>query len=168
MRLYVSTKKNMPEESWMQPKPMSLTYGLHQLAMFRYEDVRTSFEKTTFTLVTPEENLSEHPNQPVHGDYNVSNITAALAVIYSYGLDLDLAIEKLRSIEPIEGRMVMIDTEDGLKVIVDFAHTPNALESLLSNIRSVSHHGRILLVFGSAGERDVTKRPLMGQIAEKW
>ena len=144
-----------------------LTYGLHQQAMFRYEDVRTSFEKTTFTLVTPEKTYRNIQTN-LFGDYNVSNITAALAVIYSYGLDLDLAIEKLRSLEPIEGRMVMIDTEDGLKVIVDFAHTPNALESLLSNIRSVSHHGRILLVFGSAGERDVTKRPLMGQIAEKW
>lgn len=144
-----------------------ITYGKHPDAMFRFEKIKTSFEQTEFTLITPEKTY-KHVKMNLFGDYNVYNVVAALSVIYSYGLDLDLAIAKLRQLEPIEGRMVMIDTYEGFKVIVDFAHTPNALKSLLSNIRIVNGKGRLILVFGSAGERDASKRPLMGRIADQY
>lgn len=150
-----------------ETKAKIITYGTHPKAMFRFETIKTSFEQTTFTLVTPNKTY-KNVKMNLFGDYNVYNVVAALAVIYAYGFDLDLAVKKLRALDPIEGRMVMIDTYEGFKVIIDFAHTPNALQSLLSNIRRVNPNGRLILVFGSAGERDPTKRPFMGQIADKW
>lgn len=144
-----------------------ITYGKHPDAMFRFEEIKTSFEQTEFNLITPEKTY-KHIKMNLFGDYNVYNVVAALGVIYSYGFDLDHAVAKLRHLEPIEGRMVMIDTYEGFKVIIDFAHTPNALKSLLMNIKNVNRKGRIILVFGSAGERDPSKRPLMGRIADQY
>jgi UDP-N-acetylmuramoyl-L-alanyl-D-glutamate--2,6-diaminopimelate ligase len=144
-----------------------ITYGKSMDAMFRIEHIKTSLHRTTFNLITPEKTY-ENVVVNLFGDYNVYNVVASLAVLYSFDFDLDLAINKLYRLNQIEGRMNIIDDYSNFKVIVDFAHTPNALKSLLSNIKLMEPTRRVILVFGSAGERDKIKRPIMGEIAETY
>lgn len=99
------------------------------------------------------------------GDYNLSNIGAALTLAKQFGIDQKIA---LRAVEEIivPGRFEKIPNNKGFDVIVDFAHTPDALEKLLLTVRK-NYKGKIILVFGCPGERDREKRPMMGEIASR-
>lgn len=108
--------------------------------------------------------------------YNVLNATAAILVAKEVGVSDLKIIKAIRTFKGVEGRMQEIKNKLGLKIIVDFAHTPNALENLLialkKNRQSLSLRGkdkktRIITVFGCAGERDVKKRPMMGEISTR-
>ncbi len=101
------------------------------------------------------------------GSFNVANLTATFAVLVVVGLSPDLAVKSLSNLKPVPGRMETIPLKNGATVIVDYAHNPHALESVL---QSVSTHveGRLIVVFGCGGERDQGKRPLMARIAERY
>lgn len=108
------------------------------------------------------------------GKYNVYNILAATAVVKTLGVDSKLIAESIASFQPPQGRFEEVKNEYGLNIVIDFAHTPNALESLLKNARElvsqspVQHPAtKIITVFGCAGERDREKRPVMGEIAAR-
>lgn len=95
------------------------------------------------------------------GEFNRYNALAALAASYALGIDKKTALSAVASFPGIIGRMEVI-AKKPYQVIVDFAHTPNALLKALAAARSVTR-GKLIHVFGSAGLRDVTKRPLMGK-----
>ncbi len=100
-------------------------------------------------------------SSPLIGKYNASNLLAAQCV----GLALGLRPKKLKALETftgVPGRLERIVNARGLDVFVDYAHTPDALENVLSNVRELEYR-RLLCVFGCGGNRDRTKRPLMGQ-----
>lgn len=103
-------------------------------------------------------------NLKLPGDYNISNALAALAVGQILNLNLAAAVTALNNFENLEGRMEEIKNKKGIKIIIDFAHTPNALENALKTLRK-STTGRLISVFGAASERDENKRPLMGKIS---
>ena len=100
------------------------------------------------------------------GDYNVLNALASIATANIFGVDPKQAIKTLENFDSLEGRMEDIKNTLGIKIIVDFAHTPNALENALKTLRT-STRGKIISVFGCAGLRDVEKRPLMGEISAR-
>ena len=100
----------------------------------------------------------------IPGDYNIENALAALAVAFVLGIDKNMAKKTLENFKGIKGRMEEIKNNMGIKIIIDFAHTPNALEQALKTLRKQSS-GRLIAVFGSAGRRDIAKRSLMGKIA---
>lgn len=100
----------------------------------------------------------------IPGDYNIENALAALAVAFVLGVDKRTAQKALESFTGITGRMEEIKNSKGLKIIVDFAHTPNALTQALKTLR-MRTKGKLIVVFGSAGKRDVEKRGLMGAVA---
>ncbi len=100
------------------------------------------------------------------GNYNISNALAALSVATILELDAKKSIDILNKFENLEGRMQEIKNNKGLKIIIDFAHTPNALENALNSLKKNSK-GRIISVFGAASERDQEKRPVMGRISAK-
>jgi UDP-N-acetylmuramoyl-L-alanyl-D-glutamate--2,6-diaminopimelate ligase len=102
---------------------------------------------------------------PVFGDFNVENLAASLAVLLAMGHDLDGAAKALRKVRAVPGRMESF-TSAGRTVVVDYAHTPDALSSVLRSLRSHCT-GRLWVVFGCGGDRDRGKRPEMGAIAEK-
>ena len=98
------------------------------------------------------------------GWFNVYNALACLAMAEAESIPLELAAEALGSVRAIPGRMERIDAGQPYTVIVDYAHTPDSLAKVLRILRPMST-GRLAVVFGSAGERDAAKRPLMGRIA---
>lgn len=101
-------------------------------------------------------------------DYNVLNAIAAILVAKEVGISDSKIINSIKTFKGVEGRMQEIKNKLGIKLIVDFAHTPNALESLLTALtNNKKNKSRIITVFGCAGERDVKKRPMMGEISTR-
>jgi UDP-N-acetylmuramoyl-L-alanyl-D-glutamate--2,6-diaminopimelate ligase len=109
-----------------------------------------------------------HTSAPVDlkliGSYNVFNAMAAAGVGFALGLDFDAVTSGLESLEHVPGRMQRIACGQPFSVIVDYAHSPASLEETLNLVREVTK-GRVIVVTGSAGERDRGKRPLQGKIS---
>jgi len=104
---------------------------------------------------------------PLIGDFNARNLLAALGVLLGLGVDLDVALQRLAAAPPVAGRMQTFGGAGQCLVVVDYAHTPEALEQALRALRPLAD-GRLWCVFGCGGERDQGKRPLMGTVAEEW
>ncbi|WP_373535480.1 UDP-N-acetylmuramoyl-L-alanyl-D-glutamate--2,6-diaminopimelate ligase [Microcoleus sp.] len=102
---------------------------------------------------------------PLVGQFNLSNMLAAVGAVLELGLDLSAIVEKLSQFSGVPGRMerVQISPDQDISVIVDYAHTPDSLENLLKASRPFIP-GRMICVFGCGGDRDRTKRPIMGKI----
>ncbi|MFT4179829.1 MAG: UDP-N-acetylmuramoyl-L-alanyl-D-glutamate--2,6-diaminopimelate ligase [Thermomonas sp.] len=109
-----------------------------------------------------------HPvHSPLLGRFNVDNLLGVAATLFAMGMAPALIAETLSQLSPVDGRMNRIGGEGGLPlVVVDYAHTPDALEQALSSLRSHTA-GRLVCVFGCGGERDTGKRPLMAAIAQR-
>lgn len=103
------------------------------------------------------------------GRFNVDNILAAIATITIIGISFDDAIKSMANCEPVNGRMQVYGDSEQTHVVVDFAHTPDALaQALLSLKAHLSDGGHLWCVFGCGGDRDTGKRPLMGRTAETY
>ena len=98
------------------------------------------------------------------GEFNLSNILAAFAVCKILGLEDKKILSAIETFTGVPGRMEPIDLGQSFKVVVDFAHTPRSLELALSALRRNTER-KLICVFGAAGERDKSKRSLMGQVA---
>jgi UDP-N-acetylmuramoyl-L-alanyl-D-glutamate--2,6-diaminopimelate ligase len=104
----------------------------------------------------------------LQGEYNMHNILAGIAVAKQLGIKERDITRAIASFELPTGRFEIVYKKD-FTVVIDFAHTPNSLQQLLMTIKKdVAKHGKIIHVFGAAGERDATKRPVMGRISEKF
>ncbi|HRZ42289.1 MAG TPA: UDP-N-acetylmuramoyl-L-alanyl-D-glutamate--2,6-diaminopimelate ligase [Bacteroidales bacterium] len=100
------------------------------------------------------------------GSFNARNITAIFGAAMLLGMDEDQVLEIMSILEPVEGRFQMIRGAGSITAIVDYAHTPDALENVLSTLREVCpDDGKIITVVGAGGNRDPFKRPEMGKIA---
>ncbi|MDO8619096.1 MAG: UDP-N-acetylmuramoyl-L-alanyl-D-glutamate--2,6-diaminopimelate ligase [Candidatus Daviesbacteria bacterium] len=106
-------------------------------------------------------------NLNIPGDYNLQNAWAAVAVGTSLDIEKEKIKKSLENFKSLKGRMDEIKNNRGIKIIVDFAHTPNALEQALKTLRKQTA-GHLIAVFGCAGKRDVTKRSLMGKISTEF
>ena len=102
----------------------------------------------------------------VTGKFNAGNILALVSVLGLAGFPLERILEKLDNIGPVPGRMESFRRADGAQIVVDYAHTPAALEQALASLRECCA-GRLICVFGCGGERDKEKRPQMGELAEQ-
>jgi UDP-N-acetylmuramoyl-L-alanyl-D-glutamate--2,6-diaminopimelate ligase len=100
------------------------------------------------------------------GRFNVANALAALAAACSSGARLDDAVAGISGLAAVSGRMERIDAGQGFGVVIDYAHTAAALDKVLAELREATS-GRLWVVFGSAGERDVEKRAAMGEVAAR-
>jgi UDP-N-acetylmuramyl-tripeptide synthetase len=101
------------------------------------------------------------------GMFNVYNSLAAIATALSQGLSVDLIQETMRQIPPVRGRFELVDERQDFSVVVDYAHTPDGLENILRAAKPMTA-GSLVAVFGCGGDRDRTKRPIMGGIAARW
>jgi UDP-N-acetylmuramoyl-L-alanyl-D-glutamate--2,6-diaminopimelate ligase len=100
------------------------------------------------------------------GSFNVSNALAAATAAAELGIDPSTIAEGLASAPPVAGRFEVVDVGMPFTVVVDYAHTPDALDQVLREARRLTGHG-VLVVFGCGGERDHSKRPMMGEIASR-
>lgn len=105
----------------------------------------------------------------VLGRFNVSNMLAVMATAISLGLSPSEVFGRLSGLEPPQGRLQMLHCEQAALCVVDYAHTPDALEKVLEALREVaqSRQGRLLAVFGAGGDRDRGKRPLMAAVGQR-
>lgn len=103
---------------------------------------------------------------PLFGKFNVENTLGAICVLKEIGISDLQIISALKNIQEVEGRFNKIDFR-GASIIVDFAHTPDGLEKILSAVKNMDYN-RIVCVFGCGGNRDKKKRPIMGSVVEKY
>lgn len=147
------------------PADIHVTYGVEAAADVRAEGIVCTAQETRFVAITP------HGRFPVRsslvGAYNVHNILAAIAASVAQGFPVEPIQAGIEAMRGLIGRMEPMDMGQPFKVIIDFAHTPNALRNALAVARQMTA-GRLTVVFGCAGLRDVQKRPLMGRIAAEW
>ena len=101
------------------------------------------------------------------GRFNVSNLLAVAAVLLESGIDLASVLERMSQLTTVPGRMEYLGDERSPGVVVDYAHTPDALDKALAALHEHAP-GRLICVFGCGGERDEGKRPLMGAVAQRW
>jgi UDP-N-acetylmuramoyl-L-alanyl-D-glutamate--2,6-diaminopimelate ligase len=139
-----------------------LDYGFDQAAAVRPVDVKLDANSTRFRALLPGAEIAIETQ--LVGRFNVSNCLAAIATAYSLGVKSADIARGLAGVSGVTGRMERIDEGQPFTVIVDYAHTPDSLGKVLSILRPLTA-GKLLVVFGSAGERDVQKRPIMGRIA---
>jgi len=108
-----------------------------------------------------------HVFAPLYGDFNVENLLGVLGVLLALGLGLDEAARRLAHVRAVPGRMERFAAPTGPAVVVDYAHTPDALHKALASLRRHCR-GVLSVVFGCGGDRDRGKRPQMGVVAETW
>jgi UDP-N-acetylmuramoyl-L-alanyl-D-glutamate--2,6-diaminopimelate ligase len=134
------------------------TYGLADGADVRATDVRADGAGTTFVVDGRE------VRSPLRGAFNVSNCLAALAAARVVGVDPDAAVRAVGSVDRVPGRMEPVDGGGDPLVVVDYAHTPDSIRTVLSAARPLAT-GRVIVVFGCGGDRDRAKRFPMGMAA---
>jgi UDP-N-acetylmuramoyl-L-alanyl-D-glutamate--2,6-diaminopimelate ligase len=139
-----------------------LTYGTDPSAEIRATDIRGRADGTTFTAITP--GWSGEVRLRLPGAFNVHNALAALALAEAEQIDLPDAAAAIGEVSGVPGRMERIDAGQPFGVVVDYAHTADSLAKVLRTLRPLTT-GRLIVVFGSAGERDRVKRPEMGRVA---
>ena len=140
------------------------TFSAHADADFRAENVNLTANGNRFDVVRMSTFTAESVVQKICGFFNVYNSLAAYTISSLLGLsDHDIS-HALATFLPVKGRMEKVETDRGFTVIIDYAHTPDGLGNILSSIRMCCK-GKILTVFGCGGDRDRSKRPLMGKIA---
>ena len=136
-------------------------------ADLRAENIRSGFDGLHFDIVYKSERQAMQ--SPLVGRINVSNILAATGVGLSYGLDLGVIAAGIRACPPVPGRFERVDCGQPFLVVVDYAHTDDALRNAIQVARELTRQeekpGRVITLFGCGGDRDRTKRPLMGMAA---
>jgi UDP-N-acetylmuramoyl-L-alanyl-D-glutamate--2,6-diaminopimelate ligase len=135
-----------------------ITFGEDAQAMVRAEDIALNFKNSVFRLVWPGGSVAI--DSPLIGRYNVSNLLAAAATAWGLGRDPAAFPERLAGFPGVPGRMERIEEGQPFNVLVDYAHTDDALRNALGMLRAITP-GRLLVVFGCGGARDRSKRPLM-------
>ena len=145
--------------------PRLVTFGENPRADVRAENLALNFTNTTFRLVWPGGTLEI--DSPLIGRYNVSNLLAAVATAWGLGRDPVVFLARLRAFKGVPGRLERIDEGQPFNVLVDYAHTDDALRNALGTLRAITP-GRLLVVFGCGGNRDRTKRPLMVRAVQEF
>ena len=140
-----------------------ISYGEAPQALVRAEDVELGFKETIFTLVWPEGRA--RVRSPLLGRYNVANVLAAVATAYGLGRNPHAFLARLSIFSGVAGRMERIEEAQAFNVLVDYAHTDDALRNALGMLRAITR-GRVICVFGCGGNRDRAKRPLMTRAVE--
>lgn len=147
-------------ESGMRSQRM--TYGI-EFGEYRAEDVVLRAGETRFTFRTPKGKMAMR--SPLTGRVNVYNLLAAACAALARGLTLEQVAAAAGGLGQVPGRFQVVPSAHGVTVVVDYAHTDDALKNLIALARELVGSGRVITVFGCGGDRDRTKRPRMGRAA---
>lgn len=138
------------------------TYAVNQNANFKAENVVHTASGVSFDLQYGGETV--HAKLAIPGTFSVYNALTVLATAVQLGIDLKDACASLATATGVKGRVEVVPTDGDYTILIDYAHTPDALENVLRSMREVTT-GRLVVLFGCGGDRDRTKRPIMGKIA---
>jgi UDP-N-acetylmuramoyl-L-alanyl-D-glutamate--2,6-diaminopimelate ligase len=144
------------------------TYGLTPGAAMRAENIRMGVDGCSFRI--SDDGHRTDIRSSLTGKFNVSNILAAYAATTGIGVSPEVAVQGIAALPSVRGRFEQIVAPAGWTVVIDYAHTPDALENCLRAIREIlprDKKNRVITVFGCGGDRDRKKRPIMGRIAAK-
>ncbi len=150
----VSLKKSM--------KGKVITYGIKKGSDVRAERINISLDGSSFLIITPKGSFEV--SAILTGMHNISNILASVAASIALGMETKAIKNGIESIGNVPGRLEAVDAGQPFKVFVDYAHTEDALNNILNLLKKVAPK-RIITVFGCGGNRDRSKRPLMGKAA---
>lgn len=128
-------------------------------------NVRHRLTKTVFDLTLGKRTITVE--LPLVGEFTVSNAAAAASMAHALGVPANYIAEGIQSVLPVPGRFEALDEGQPFRVVVDYAHTPDALEKTLRTARRLCA-GNIICVFGAGGDRDKSKRPLMGRVVDHY
>jgi UDP-N-acetylmuramoyl-L-alanyl-D-glutamate--2,6-diaminopimelate ligase len=140
----------------------TVTYGLESDAEITAKKFQLTFNGLAFTAQTPYGKV--HVASSLVGRINVYNILAAIGAAQALGVSTETIEAGIRSLESVSGRFQRIDMGQPYFVVVDYAHTDDALENLIRTARELNPKGRIITLFGCGGGKDRTKRPVMGEV----
>ena len=143
----------------------TFTYGLTNGSDLKAKKFALSFNGLNFTAETPAGVIQVE--SPLVGRINVYNILAAIGAAIGLGIPNDVIETGIRNLHAVSGRFQRVDAGQPFLVVVDYAHTDDALQSLIRTARELITKGRIITVFGCGGSRDRTKRPIMGETSGK-
>jgi UDP-N-acetylmuramoyl-L-alanyl-D-glutamate--2,6-diaminopimelate ligase len=146
-----------------------LSYGLNVSADIFAKEIKLNIQETKFVLSNGHGAFTV--TSPLIGMFNIYNILAAYTAGRALGLPQEQILAGIGNLQRVRGRFERIVSPGGWTVIIDYAHTPDALGNCLKTIRDVlpqKNRGRIITVFGAGGDRDKTKRPIMGRIAGEY
>ena len=148
----------------VSPTVSLYTYGIKNDADIKAKDVVFNHSGASFTCIVKDREYKV--NLKMNGMFSVYNVLAALTTALALGMDIEKSIKTLEEIGGVAGRFEVIVNKP--TVIVDYAHTPDGLENVLKAARDITpSDGRLICLFGCGGDRDATKRPKMGAIAEE-
>ncbi len=141
--------------------PEKTTYGIDNFAHILAKDITITNSYVDFKVKI--ENRNERVKTCIPGRFSVYNSLAAICVATKLGANAEQIKEALLEVR-IPGRSELVDNDKGLTIMIDYAHTPESLESILQAVKSYTK-GRVICVFGCGGDRDKIKRPLMGEVS---
>lgn len=141
----------------------AVSYGLQSGAQLTTKKFQLTFSGLAFTAQTPNGKIEIESS--LVGRINVYNILAAIGAAQALGLSNDVIASGIRNLKSVSGRFQPIAMGQPFLVVVDYAHTDDALENLIRTARELNPKGRIITLFGCGGEKDRTKRPVMGEVA---
>ena len=140
------------------------TYGVKNSADLMAKDIKFSLNGAEFKLLYKGETYSV--NLHMNGMFSVYNVLAALTAAVAMDIDIKIALKAMENVHGVAGRFEVVNKKP--LVIVDYAHTPDGLENVLKSAREITPpDGKLVCLFGCGGDRDATKRPKMGAIAQK-
>lgn len=142
-----------------------ITYGIDTHSDIMAKDIVMTSGGTTFTLVTPSENIDI--TMKLIGKFNVYNVLAAIAATLVSGVSLQTIVEVVKKLTGVPGRFEVVDGGQDYTVIVDYAHTPDSLENVLTTAKQFAK-GNVYCIVGCGGDRDRTKRPIMAGVATEY
>ncbi len=144
----------------------AIRYGLSSSCDVSADQVVSTFEGLSCRMRTPRGEFTVRSK--LMGGFNLYNILAAVAT----GIGMEIPLEAIKNgveeLEGVSGRLEKVRNQKRMNVIVDYAHTHDALERVLLGLRSIQRDGKMITVFGCGGDRDRTKRPLMGEVAGRY
>jgi UDP-N-acetylmuramoyl-L-alanyl-D-glutamate--2,6-diaminopimelate ligase len=141
----------------------TVSYGIENPADISAKKFQLAFSGLAFTAQTPNGKLQIQ--SPLVGRINVYNILAAIGAAQAAGMSNETMEAGIRQLQNVPGRFERVDLGQPFLVIVDFAHTDDALENLIKTVRELNPKGRVITLFGCGGGKDRTKRPVMGEAA---
>lgn len=139
-----------------------ITYGINNEASLKAENLKVLAKGACFDIIGDFGVVSL--NLKITGIFNVYNVMTAVGIALAEKIDITVIKEALENSDCVAGRFELVDEGQAFSVIVDYAHTPDGLENILKTAKQIAKN-RIITVFGCGGDRDRTKRPIMGRIA---